>query len=146
MRTLIVACSATKKSDAGLLPALARYDGPAYRTLRKNLEAAGELRVVILSAEFGLLEPDAEIPDYNRKLTLERARELAPRVSRELQRMAELGELAGGIFVFGSGLYRNILKGGLAAAGAHDRTRFSAGGIGEQLGQLKAFLLEGAPA
>lgn len=146
MRTLIIACSATKRPDAGLLPALDRYDGPAYRTLRSNLAAAGELRVVILSAEFGLLEADAAIPDYDRLMTTKRAGELAGRVGRELERMNELGELGGEIFFFGGATYRAAVQVGLSLprrSALLQRLRFSSGGIGQQLGQLKAFLRAG---
>ena len=34
-RLLIVACSRAKRPDAGSLPAIDRYDGPAFRLLRR---------------------------------------------------------------------------------------------------------------
>ena len=33
-RLLVLACSATKRPDAGYIPARERYDGPLWRTLR----------------------------------------------------------------------------------------------------------------
>jgi hypothetical protein len=34
---LILACSRRKRPDEGLLPAIERYDGPAFRVLRRFL-------------------------------------------------------------------------------------------------------------
>jgi hypothetical protein len=36
-RMLILACSRRKRPDEGLLPAIERYDGPAFRVLRRFL-------------------------------------------------------------------------------------------------------------
>lgn len=147
MRTLILSCSATKRPDAGLLPALDRYDGPAYRTLRANRAAAGELRVLVLSAEFGLIDATKPIADYDRRMTLDRALELAPSVGAELRRLSDCGELVGDVFVYGGADYRNCAQLALINARLDYNRRasvgFSHGGIGEQLGQLKAFLREG---
>ena len=80
MRLLILACSATKRHDAGLLPALDRYDGPSYRTLRRFLAdqpaQRNALDVLILSAESGLIGGTTPIPDYDRRMDPVRAAEL----------------------------------------------------------------------
>ena len=54
---LILACSRRKRPDDGLLPAIERYDGPAFRVLRRYLRErpAGAPDVFILSAEHGLI-------------------------------------------------------------------------------------------
>jgi hypothetical protein len=82
---LILACSATKRDDPGLLPAIKRYDGPAWRVLRKALrERPGlDLRVSVwsLSAEFGLIYGYRQIAWYDRKMTVARALELHPDVA-----------------------------------------------------------------
>lgn len=93
-RLLILACGATKRTDAGLLPAIARYDGPPYKTLRKALAALPEGQrptVLILSAEFGLIAADRPIPIYDRRMTRPRALSLRPHV-----RAALAAALAGG--------------------------------------------------
>jgi hypothetical protein len=36
-RMLILACSRRKRPDEGLLPAIERYDGPAFRMVRRFL-------------------------------------------------------------------------------------------------------------
>lgn len=81
---LIIACSATKRPDAGLMPALERYNGPAFSVLRKarreRPELCPTLDIRILSAEFGLIEFAQYIPNYDRKMTTARALELRPTV------------------------------------------------------------------
>lgn len=79
-RLLIIACTATKRRDVRLLPAIDRYCGPSFRVLRRWLsdhpEAAARLDVCILSAEFGLVPANQPIPDYDRRMTAARACEL----------------------------------------------------------------------
>src|SRR5262245_57068777 len=93
-RLLILACSATKRPDPDRLPALERYDGPAFRTLRAFLrndpDRASTLDLLILSAEFGLIAGDTPIPVYNRCMTSSRALWLRSQVrSRLMQQLAD---------------------------------------------------------
>lgn len=131
---LILACSATKRPDAGLLPAIDRYDGPAYRVLRRALrERAGlgaALTIRILSAEFGLITDTTEIPDYNRRMTRGRARELYLSVQHAINNLRPLPPRR---FVNLGAAYRPALPPIVGAEHAH-------GGIGERLGQLRAWL------
>ena len=62
-RMLILACSRRKRLDEGLLPAIDRYDGPAFRVLRRFLRErpAGAPDVLILSAKHGLIAHDLPI-------------------------------------------------------------------------------------
>lgn len=77
-RLLIISCSQRKRPDPGLLPAVDRYDGPAFRVLRRYLRGnpANPPDIHILSAEFGLIPADTPIPVYDRRMTTSRAREL----------------------------------------------------------------------
>lgn len=57
---LILACSARKRVDAGLLPAIERCDGVFYRIVRRWLQQASPAQVrsvdiLLLSSEFGLI-------------------------------------------------------------------------------------------
>ncbi len=81
-RLLILSCSQRKRGDAGLLPAVARYDGPQFRVLRKFLREQPDeaLAVYILSAQFGLISAEREIPNYDHKMTQKRAEALQPKV------------------------------------------------------------------
>lgn len=66
-RLLILSCSRKKHPAQGLLPALERYDGPAYRVINKFLRVhpseKQSLNVYILSARFGLISDDERIPN-----------------------------------------------------------------------------------
>jgi hypothetical protein len=79
-RLLILSCSQRKRPDPGLLPAIERYDGPAFRVLRKFFRERPlemqSLDVYILSAEFGLFSAHQPIPNYDRRMTPERADDL----------------------------------------------------------------------
>lgn len=138
MRLLILSCSATKLTKPGLLPAQERYDGPAFRTLRKALRELGQdvrPQVAILSAEFGLISGDTPIPWYDRRMAECRAVALAPLVKRELQ--ALLVEPPTDVFVHLGCDYLPAL--GAVAPGSWC-IYYAQGGIGERLGQLRRWL------
>ena len=88
-RLLILACSRRNLLDDGPLPAVERYDGPAFRILRRFLrERPSEAPdVLILSAEHGLIAQDTPILAYDREMTAARARELRPQTLAELDRV-----------------------------------------------------------
>jgi hypothetical protein len=78
---LVLGCSQTKRDSPGLLPAIDRYDGSAYRVLRNYLrecEWPGQLSVAILSAKYGLVGGLTEIELYDQRMTKEMAASLAP--------------------------------------------------------------------
>lgn len=70
-RLLILACSQRKIAGKGHLPAIDRYDGPAFRVLRKFLRENPDsaLTVLILSAKYGLIESERKIPFYDCRLS-----------------------------------------------------------------------------
>ena len=90
-RLLILSCSQRKQSTQGLLPALQRYDGPAYRVMNKFMRAhpseAQLLDVYILSAKFGLISAYKPIPNYDRRMTHQRAKELQQPVLNALKQV-----------------------------------------------------------
>ena len=85
-RLLVLSCSATKRPNAECLPAIERYNGPFYTTLRKFLaehpHEAQSLTILVVSAEYGLINGHRLIPDYDHRMTPERAEDLRPQVSR----------------------------------------------------------------
>ena len=85
-RCLVIGCSQAKVKSRVPLPAIDRYDGPAFRVLRKYLDnctdPAQEPDVFVLSAEFGLISGSKQIPDYDRQMTRKRAEELRKQVRR----------------------------------------------------------------
>jgi hypothetical protein len=88
-RCLILGCSRTKVDTSERLPAIQRYNGPAYRVIRRFLREASSasesLDIFILSAEFGLITADTRIPAYDRLMTVSRADELRPQVLSTVQ-------------------------------------------------------------
>lgn len=142
-RLLIVSCSKAKRSDAGVLPAIDRYDGPVFRLLRRARAAGllGNVDVMILSAKHGLIPAEWMIHDYDHVMTPARASELAGTVSVELWRWEGLHEECDDVFV-------NVGQSYAAAIAGFDEwclrrgivVTQAAGGIGERLAQTKAWL------
>ncbi|MCW3097478.1 MAG: hypothetical protein JWL77_3096 [Chthonomonadaceae bacterium] len=88
MRLLILSCSSCKLPDMGVLPALERYNGPAFRVVRRYLNSDNYTTptvVYILSAEYGLIPGNYPIPWYDRRMTMDRAIELRSSVLDKLK-------------------------------------------------------------
>jgi hypothetical protein len=81
-RLLVMSCSQRKALEAGPIPAIDRYDGPAFRVLRKYRREVLDptLTVLILSAEYGLIEADQQISYYDLRLTRTSASAMRSRV------------------------------------------------------------------
>lgn len=65
---LILGCSRAKREDVGLLPALDRYNGPLYQSLRKFLREnhwPQEISIAVLSAKYGLFGILKGIENYD---------------------------------------------------------------------------------
>lgn len=70
-RLLILACSATKRDGQTYMPAIERYDGPLWRTLR-TVDPDGKLaKIAFLSAHFGFRSADTPIEMYDSRMTRE---------------------------------------------------------------------------
>jgi hypothetical protein len=67
---VILGCSQRKAHTSRLLPAIDRYDGPAFRVLRKyNREETGNsVEACVLSARFGLVPGNLPLPLYDCEL------------------------------------------------------------------------------
>lgn len=90
---LIIGCSARKLKSLGDIPAVARYDGPVFKVLRKFLREyrwPKELSVAVLSAEYGLIGAMTPVADYDRKMDGGRAQELRPYVYKVLNQWKSL--------------------------------------------------------
>lgn len=137
-RFLLLACSQKKRLDAAPLPAIERYDGPAYKVLRRyvRVHPHGDPEVYILSAQHGLIRGDAPIQAYDRKMTPQRACELRDQVAAEL-RTLELGRCYEHVFVYAGNVYRQALP---LTSLPSDSLTIATGGPGVRLSQLKAWL------
>ena len=135
---LILGCSATKRADAGLLPALDRYDGPAFRVLRKALrERDGlteRLKVCIISTEYGLIAADTPIPAYDFRMSWSQALVIRPKVKSQAMALLH-NQRVPGLVMCGQRYHA-----ALPVEIWHEDLHRTFGGIGYQLGQLKAWL------
>jgi uncharacterized protein DUF6884 len=145
-RLLILSCSQRKRPDEQLLPALERYDGPAFRVLRRFLrEKPSEAPdVLILSAEHGLISQDTPIAVYDRKMTPARAHELRPLVLTDLNRLTN-SRLSSEILVFAGKQYLPALIADDASPLSRATVRVCAGALGRKLADLHDWLHGGPP-
>lgn len=150
-RLLVIACTATKRSDQGLLPASERYDGPSFRLLRRwrreHPDTAARLDIFILSAAFGFITADQLIPDYNQRLTPAAVAELRTEVTDAVRAVVTRSQYAGAYLSAGR-LYQSAF--GFSSARSSPDDVFAptpvtlpppGAGIGSQLAALKAWLL-----
>lgn len=98
-RLLVLGCSRRQRPDPSPLPAIARYDGPSFRVLRRYLRQTGpvahDLSVFVFSAEHGLIPGSLPILPYNRTMTVQRAHELQPEVAQRVAAHAAQAGRAG---------------------------------------------------
>jgi hypothetical protein len=139
MNLLILSCSQAKRPDVGEVMAYRRYDGPAYRVLRKWMTThqgwQGYLRIRILSAEYGMISPLALIPDYDRRMTRDRAVLLRDSVVESFERLLAVHTTFARVFVTLGATYRLALPDPLPFVATEAQ-----GGIGQRAGQLKLWL------
>lgn len=87
-KLLVLSCSQSKRYECLRMPAIERYDGPAFRLLRRYLKnSTEELGIYILSAEFGLIPHTRQIPFYNQRMSKQRAQELKAKIGSQAQRL-----------------------------------------------------------
>lgn len=152
-RLLILGCSQRKRPDPGLLPALERYDGPFFRVLRRYLksrtaEQADRLlpETFILSAEYGLIRAEEQIPIYERRMTVERAEQLRPSVLSRVQELFCQDTAFRELCLCMGREYRRALA-GWERWRPEDLTVFqTTGSLGTQQGQLHDWLHGSPPA
>ncbi|ACM39305.1 hypothetical protein Avi_9566 (plasmid) [Allorhizobium ampelinum S4] len=70
-RLIILACSATKRAEPDYMPALERYDGPLWKTLRAADPEGMKASVAFLSARLGFRAADTPIEMYDARMTPE---------------------------------------------------------------------------
>ncbi len=147
-RLLILSCSQRKRPDPGLLPAIERYDGPAFRVVRKFFrERPPEMQsldVYILSAEFGLFSANQPIPNYERRMALKRATDLRPQALTTLKHVLEDGQYEG-LFISVGKDYLQALTGYETLTPAGLKVKVSMGTQGRKLAALHDWLY-GSPA
>ena len=147
-RLLILSCSQRKHPAPGLLPTLQRYDGPAYRVMNKFMRVhpseAGLLDVYILSAEFGLISADKPIPNYDCRMTHQRAKGLQQPALSALKQILICKQYKD-LFISLGKDYLRVLNGYESLIPANLNVIVSTGTIGCKLAELRNWLHEGAP-
>ena len=145
-RLLILSCSQRKRSTQGLLPALQRYNGPAYRVMNKftrvHPSEARLLDVYILSAEFGLISAGEPIPNYDRRMTPQRVKELQSHILPELKQVLS-GRQYDELFISMGKAYRQVLVGYKLLIPADFKVIVSKGAMGRKLAELRNWLHKG---
>ena len=147
LRLLILSCSQRKHSTPGSIPALERYDGPAYRVMNKFLRVhpsgTQSLDVYILSAEFGLIPSDKPIPNYDRRMTLQQAKELQQPTLSKLKQILT-GKQYEELFISLGKDYLRVLSGYESLIPANLNVIVSTRAIGYKLAELRNWLYEEA--
>ncbi len=140
-RLLLLSCSERKHSSVSSLSAWKRYDGINFRVLKKlEREHAfpKNLDVLILSAKYGLVHPRTLIEYYDQKMTHARATELAPSVSKALDRILRQKKYSE-IFINLGEHYLAALQ--LSRELPNHHVHYAVGGIGSRMKQMKQWIL-----
>ena len=142
-RLLILGCANRKRDSGGLLPALDRYDGPAYRVIRNFLRVyqwPEDVSIAVLSAEYGLFGILKGIRQYDKRMDLAAAAAKAPECSTILSKWATSHR---SVHVALGKDYMPAVQPGLETLPLESQVFM--GGIGQKLHQIKTFLTESSP-
>ncbi len=140
-RLLVQSCSKTKNTVREPEPALNVYDGYFFKIINKaiddeDLRSDFELR--ILSAKHGIIHPEDQITDYNRRMTGDRATAIRESVTNDIAESADDSNAEGVVLNVGRD-YRPAVK-GLDEQLDIPVTRITGSGIGEKGHTLRKFI------
>lgn len=142
-RCLIVGCSRTKVGTPLPLPAIQRYDGPAFRVVRRYLsqapEAAQDVDIFVLSAEFGLISAETEISTYDRIMNAARAAELRPSIVQAICARVSPQNYTE-VFLSMGRIYVQAMEGLQSLLGDGVRLIISYSASGQKLNELRRWL------
>lgn len=140
-RLLILSCSERKATAPGRLPAIDRYDGPAFRVLRKYFRegSPGAATVLILSAKYGLIAAERKIPWYDQRLSASMARTMRPRVLETARHVLQSRPWQS-VGVCAGKEYQSALDGLAEFLPQGARVDLLAGGLGKRLAALRDWL------
>lgn len=123
------------------ISALDRYDGPAFRLIRKLMpetKANSLLDIKVVSAKYGLLDARESIPYYDEKMTSGRAVELEKTVSEQLEKLVQQNDYRG-IYCDLGNAYLQVLPNDFIKS--NELVKIAKGRIGERLRSLKTWLV-----
>ncbi|MBB1634957.1 hypothetical protein A9975_29380 [Cupriavidus sp. UME77] len=140
---VLMACSATKLDHPA--PAIDLYRGVMYETFRAHVPADAQPQVIILSAQHGFIQPDAEIAPYDARMTADRAEIMVSDLSTAMAG-AVWPDQVGPVFLAGGMHYRRVMRAAVerlarqVGAGSAPTIMETSGGIGMQRSQLGQYL------
>jgi hypothetical protein len=141
---LILACSRRKRPDPEALPAIERYDGPAFRVLRRYLREGGAApATLVLSAALGLIQAEQPVPSYDHRLTAKDVARVKPIVKANLLAFASRQGPFTEAMVCGGGLYAEVLADGIEDVDCV--VQWATGPPGRQTARLSDWLRGTAP-
>ena len=145
-RLLILSCSQKKRPTKELLPALERYDGPAFRVLNK-FQRSNSLSeklpdVYIMSAKYGLIPGSQLIPFYDQKLNLQRIKKLQEPTLTKLENLLSENQYIESFLSMGKN-YLQVLDGYNALTSVNHNVIVSEGSMGCKLAELRHWLYQG---
>ena len=145
-RLLILSCSQKKRPTKDLLPALKRYDGPAFRVLnkfqRKNSFSEKLPDVYIMSAKYGLIPSNEPIPYYDQKINSQRVLELQKPTLKKLDQLQTDNKYIES-FLCMSKNYLKVLDGYDSLTSVNHNVIVSEGSMGCKLAELRHWLYQG---
>ncbi|MFJ1256880.1 DUF6884 domain-containing protein [Cupriavidus sp. CuC1] len=86
------------------------YRGVMYETFRAHVRADAQPQVIILSAQHGFIQPDAEIAPYDARMTADRAETMLSGLSTAMAGAAWPDQV-GPVFLAGGMHYRRVMRG-----------------------------------
>jgi len=145
-KLLILSCSDRKSDEGGKIPALERYGGVYYRTLKKRLREDTEdhhnLDILIMSAKYGLIPPHYRIEDYDVEMDEDRQRYLKEDVEVEIRNHLRYRDYEE-IYVVAGKEYRQVIVPRLVEEVDDEVTvRVDKNNLFGKLSNLKEWLLE----
>lgn len=144
-RLLFLSCSQTKRPTKDKLPALERYDGPAFRVMNKFLRLhpseKKSLDVYILSAKFGLISDSKRIPNYNLRMTAQQVNKWKDPTLNELKQILNDKQYQEFFISMGKD-YLSVLDGYESLISTNLNVTVSQGSMGRKLAELRNWLYE----
>ena len=142
-KLLILGCSSLKRGSDELLPALDRYDGPAFRVVRKflrNYQWPEDISIAVLSAKYGLIGILKRIANYDKTMDATEAMAMASASWTELSKWAPFHN---SIYLCLGKNYLPAVESAITSLGM--KHQVFEGGIGKKLNELKTFLSNSTP-
>lgn len=145
VQLMLISCSSRKSSEAGVIPALERYQGTTYKVIKKAKREGywpEHTHLFIISAKYGLISEHYPIEFYDLKMTKDLAVARCAEISRALDKLIN-ENMYSKIFVnMGETYMRSIQSSAELIRARQDGTvQEASGGIGDRLKQTKDWLL-----